>query len=98
MYIHRMRNRQQMFIEMDRMARRPFACVQLDLAREHAGVADKQVIHMRARAHAQYVQPLLFAVHHTSPSPIAIEPTSNYRAAVVTVAVRMPSGMCSLCV
>lgn len=72
------RRRQQLFVEMEQMASRPFAGVTLELDGELDG-SSKQL-----RDGMKQVQ-----VH---PTPVALEPCASGKAAVLTLIVRMPTG------
>lgn len=70
------RRRQQLFVEMEQMASRPFAGVTLELDTEtgDSGKLDDD------------------ATKQSHPTPVALEPCASGRAAVLTLIVRMPTG------
>ncbi|KAL3182913.1 hypothetical protein MRX96_006713 [Rhipicephalus microplus] len=70
------RRRQQLFVEMEQMASRPFAGVTLELDSEPDG-SSKQFQDGMKQGH---------------PTPVALEPCASGKAAVLTLIVRMPTG------
>ncbi|XP_050048964.1 attractin-like protein 1 isoform X1 [Dermacentor andersoni] len=70
------RRRQQLFVEMEQMASRPFAGVTLELDGEPDG-SSKQFQDGMKQGH---------------PTPVALEPCASGKAAVLTLIVRMPTG------
>uniref|UniRef100_A0A6B0VI15 Putative attractin and platelet-activating factor acetylhydrolase n=1 Tax=Ixodes ricinus TaxID=34613 RepID=A0A6B0VI15_IXORI len=73
---HTARRRQQLFVEMEQMASRPFAGVTLELDGELDG----------------WSKQLQDGVKQGHPTPVALEPCASGKAAVLSLIVRLPTG------
>lgn len=70
------RRRQQLFLELQNMASRPFAGIVLHLEKEVSVSED---------------QPFLPSLHN-NPTPVALEPCATGKSAVLSLLVRLPTG------
>lgn len=70
---------QQLFLELEHMASRPFAGLVVEL--ENEVVADDE------RLQEPFIPP-----KHNNPTPIALEPCNTGKAAVLSLIVRLPTG------
>lgn len=70
------RRRQQLFLELQNMASRPFAGI---------------ILHLEKEAAVSEEQPFLPALHN-NPTPVALEPCSTGKSAVLSLVVRLPTG------
>lgn len=73
------RRRQRLFVEMEQMASRPFAQVQVEIEKKEPIDLDAIISDSKRRK-------------RDSPSPIALEPCCGNRAAVLSLLVRLPTG------
>lgn len=71
------RRRQQLFLELQSMASRPFSGINLDLEKEPAGSREGDVF---------------LPWKNNNPTPVALEPCSTGKAAVLSLIVRLPTG------
>lgn len=79
------RRRQRLFVEMEQMASRPFSQVLVELEYRERSLTNQPLVISDNAA-------IVKRRKRDAPSPIALEPCSGNRAAVLSLLVRLPTG------